>query len=128
MHAAENIRYEVMDARTALPHEGPFDAVVWTPSIFAYTVSEFDVLMSSMRASLQGLLCGWTFVELDRPDPDALWFDMKSLSARLKSHFANVRVIEHSHPTIAPPRQVLVFYASDGHLPFDPAWPHSVRL
>jgi SAM-dependent methyltransferase len=129
VHAAKNINYEVMDARQTLP-EGPFEAVVWTPSIFAYRSEELDALMDRLRDAMSkgGLLCGWTFVEAERADPGVLWHDMNSLAQRLKRYFSNARVTEHAHPTIEPPRQVLVFYASDEVLPFDPEWRHGVRL
>jgi SAM-dependent methyltransferase len=127
MHAAKNVRYELTDARRALP-EGPFDAVVWTPSIFAYTSDEIDGFMARLRTAMpHGILCGWTFVEV-KQQADVLWYDMKTLAQLLKRYFGNVRVIEHIHPTIEPARTVLSFYASDGTLPFDTDWPHSVRI
>jgi len=129
MHTAKNIRYEVMDARKELP-AGHFDAVVWTPSITAYTPNELDIFMEKLHNSMSpnARLCGWTFLEADRAGPDILWHDMNSLAQRLKGYFKNVRVIEHVHPTIEPPRYVWPFYASNGRLPLDADWPHAVTL
>jgi SAM-dependent methyltransferase len=128
MHDAKNIRYEVMDFRKTLP-PGPFDVVVWTPTIVAYTPAEVDSLMEMLRKTMSdgARLCGFTAVEADRADPDVLWHDMKSLADRLQRYFKNVRAFERSHPSIQPPRHELYFYASDGALPFDTGWPHGVR-
>jgi SAM-dependent methyltransferase len=128
MHQTKNIRYEVVDFRQSLPN-GPFDAVVWTPTIIAYTVDEVHDLMGKLRnvLSKDGRLCGFTCVETDRRGPEVLWYDMASLAARLKRYFKNVRVFERVHPTVQPPRHELFFFASDGPLPFDTEWPHGVR-
>ena len=129
LHQARNIHYEVMDFRTSLP-AGPFDVVVWTPTIFAYTVSEVHTLMGKLRGiiSKNACLCGFTCVETDRKDPEILWYDMRSLAERLKQYFKNVYVFERVHVTIQPPRHELFFFASDGTLPFDAEWSHGVRL
>jgi SAM-dependent methyltransferase len=129
LHQAKNIHYEVMDCRTSLP-EGPFDVVVWTPSIFAYTVDEVHGLMEKLRRviSKNAHLCGWTAVETNERGPEILWYDMKSLAERLKQHFKNVCAFERVHPTIQPPRHELFFFASDGILPFDAEWSHGVIL
>ncbi len=129
MHPAKNVRYEVMDLRKTLP-QGPFDVAIWSPTIFAYTPEEVDAFMPRLREVLTetATLCGWTYVEADRPGPNVLWHDMQSLAERLKRHFKNVRAFERVHPTIQPPRHALFFYASDASLPFDPDWPHGVRL
>lgn len=129
MHQADNIRYEIMDCRSNLP-EGLFDAIVWSPTIFAFTPEDVDAFMPKLRGvmSPQARLCGWTFVEADHGGPDILWHDMRSLAERLRRYFENVRAFERVHPTIQPSRHVLFFCASDGLLPFDPEWPHGVRL
>lgn len=129
MHSQSNIRYEVMDFRKELP-EGPFDVVVWTPTIFAYTPDEVHASIERLRAimSKNARLCGFTAVESDRGGPDILWHDLNSLAERLKRYFKNVRAFERVHPTVQPPRHELYFLASDGPLPFDPEWPHGVRL
>jgi len=128
MHQAKNITYEVMDFRSALP-PGPFGAVVWSPTIFAYTPDEVHVLMAKLRETMSdgARLCGWTYVEADHAGPDILWHDMKSLAERLNRYFKNVRAFERVHTTIQPPRHALFFYASDGPLPFDAEWPHGMR-
>ncbi len=129
MHQAKNIRYEVMDFRKALP-DGPFDVVVWTPTIFAYAVDDVHTLMQRLHEVMasNARLSGFTCIEAARGGPDVLWHDMKSLAERLRLYFKNVRAFERAHPTIQPPRHELYFYASDGPLPFDPEWPHGVRL
>ena len=129
LHAGKNIRYEIMDFREQLP-EGPFDAVVWTPTIFAYSPGDIDKTMQALRKVMapDASLCGFTCVEVDQAGPGVLWHDLKSLAERLKRYFANVRAFERAHSTIQPPRNELFFFASDGTLPFDPEWPHGVRL
>jgi SAM-dependent methyltransferase len=129
LHPARNIRYEIMDFRERLP-EGPFDAVVWTPTIFAYGPDDVDKLMTRLRNVMakDARLCGFTCIEADRPGPLILWHDMKSLAERLKRYFANVRAFERVHPTVQPQRHELFFFASDGPLPFDPEWHHGTRL
>ncbi len=128
-HQAKNIRYDVIDFRETLP-KGPFDVVVWTPTIFAYTPLEVDRLMVKLREVIMpnSRLCGWTFVEAEKPSEDILWYDLASLGSRLKKYFKNVRVFERTHTTIQPPRDVMFFYASDGPLPFDEGWSHGLRL
>jgi SAM-dependent methyltransferase len=128
-HQAKNIRYEVMDFREKLP-DGPFDVVVWTPTIFAYTPDDVTHLLNNLRGvmSAGARLCGFTCVETDRADPRILWHDLTSLAERLKRHFANVYAFERVHPTVQPPRHELFFFASDGILPFDTNWPHGIRL
>jgi SAM-dependent methyltransferase len=129
VHPANNIRYEVMDFRSTLP-DGPFDLIVWSPTIFAYTPEEIHTFMGKLRETMSNnaRLCGWTYVETNRSGPDILWHDMHSLAGRLKRYFKNVRTFERVHGTIQPPRHALFFYASDGPLPFDAEWPHGVRL
>ncbi len=128
-HQAKNIRYEVLDFRKSLP-EGPFNTVIWSPTIVAYTPEEVDAFMTSLRTILakNARLCGWTAVEAAGPGEGILWHDLQSLGARLKKYFANVRVFERVHITIQPPRHELYFYASDGPLPFDTGWTHGLRL
>jgi SAM-dependent methyltransferase len=129
MHQTKNIRYEVMDFRQTLP-DGPFDAVVWTPTVVAYTADEVHSLMGRLHdvLSKDARLCGFTCVETHRRAPEVLWYDMGSLAARLKRYFKNVCVFERVHPTVQPPRHELFFFASDGVLPFDAEWRHGVRL
>jgi len=129
MHQAKNIQYEVMDFRQRLP-AGPFDVVVWTPTIFAYTPEEIDGMMPRLREVMgkNGRLCGFTCVEVEQAGPKILWHDMRSLAERLKRYFANVLAFKRVHATIRPPRHELFFFASDGMLPFDAEWPNSVRL
>ncbi len=129
MHQAKNIRYEVMDFRKTMP-DGPFDVVVWTPTIFAYTPDEVHTLMQRLREVMakDARLCGFTCIEAVHGGPDVLWHDMKSLAERLKRYFKNVRAFERVHPTVQPPRHELYFFASEGPLPFDAEWPHGVRL
>jgi SAM-dependent methyltransferase len=129
LHQANNIRYETMDFRKSLP-AGPFDAVIWSPTIFAYTPDEVHALMGRLREVMAegARLCGWTFVEADHAGPEILWHDMRSLADRLKRYFKNVRAFERVHTTIQPPRHVLFFCASDGILPLDAEWPHGIRL
>jgi SAM-dependent methyltransferase len=129
LHQAKNIRYEVLDFRNALP-DGPFNAVIWTPTIFAYTPDEIDVFMKRLRQVLAktAVLSGFTAVEAAGPGEGVLWHDLPSLGARLKKYFANVRVFERAHVTVQPPRRELFFYASDGPLPFDAEWKHGLRL
>ncbi len=128
-HQAKNIRYEVMDFRKTMP-DGPFDVVVWTPTIFAYTPDEVHTLMQRLREVMakDARLCGFTCIEAVHGGPDVLWHDMKSLAERLKRYFKNVRAFERVHPTVKPPRHELYFFASEGPLPFDAEWPHGVRL
>ncbi len=128
-HQAKNIQYAVLDFRQTLP-EGPFDAVIRSPTIVAYTPAEVDAFMMKLRGNLtkNARLCGWTAVETEGPDEGVLWHDLPSLGARLKKYFANVRVFERNHVTIQPPRHQLYFYASDGPLPFDAGWIHGLRL
>ncbi len=128
-HQAKNIRYQVMDFRKTLP-EGIFDVVVWTPTIFAYTPDEVHTLMARLREvmSQNATLCGFTCIEAVEGGPGVLWHDLKSLAERLKRYFKNVRAFERVHPTVQPPRHELYFFASEGPLPFDAEWPHSVRL
>jgi SAM-dependent methyltransferase len=129
-HQAKNIRYEVLDIRQALPTGGPFNAILWTPSIFAYDTTDIDLLMKKLRGVMtnNGCLLGWTAVEVEGPSDSVLWCDVASLGARLKKYFTNVRVFERRHITIQPPRHQLYFYASDGPLPFDQDWQHGIRL
>jgi len=110
-HQAKNIRYDVMDVRTKLP-DGPFDVVVWTPTIFAYTPDDVEHLMDRLRKvmSESARLCGFTCVETDAADPRILWHDVTSLAERLKRHFGNVYAFERVHPTIRPPRHELFFF------------------
>jgi len=128
-HQAKNIRYAVLDFRQVLP-EGPFDAVIWTPTILAYTPVEVDAFMAKLRRVLtkNAVLSGFTAVEAEGPGEGVLWHDLPSLGARLKKYFANVRVFERTHVTVQPPRHELFFYASDGPLPFDAEWAHGLRL
>jgi SAM-dependent methyltransferase len=128
MHQVKNVRYEVMDFRRELP-DGPFDVVVWTPTIFAYTPDEVHTLMGRLREILakNARLCGFTCIEVDHPE-NVLWHDLKSLAERLKLYFKNVRAFARVHPTTQPARHELFFFASDGPLPFDPEWPNGVRL
>ena len=128
-HQAKNIRYEVMDFRKTLPY-GPFDVVIWTPTIFAYTPDEVDTFMQRLREviSKDARLCGFTCIEANHAGPGILWHDMNSLAERLKRFFNNVRAFERVHPTVRPPRHELYFFASDGPLPFDAEWPHGIRL
>jgi SAM-dependent methyltransferase len=129
LHQTKNIRYEVMDFTKALP-DGPFDLVAWSPTITAYTTKDVHHLMARLRnvMSKDALLYGWTAIETDRAGAEILWYDMNSLAERLHDYFNNVRAFERIHTTVQPPRHELFFYASDGVLPFDPEWPHSVRL
>ncbi len=129
IHQAKNIRYEVMAFRKTLP-EGIFDVVVWTPTIFAYTPDEVHTFMAKLREVIRpnARLCGFTCIEDSHRNPEALWCDMNSLAERLKRYFRNVRAFERVHSTVQPPRHELFFFASDGILPFDPEWPHGVRL
>lgn len=129
MHPGKNIRYEVMDFRKTLP-DGPFDVVVWTPTIFAYNPAEIHTVMGKLREimSKDARLCGWTAIEADRGGPEILWHDMNSLAERLKLYFKNVRAFERVYTTVQPPRHELFFFASDGILPFDAEWSHGVRL
>ena len=129
MHPGKNIRYELMDFRKELP-PGPFDVVIWTPTIIAYSPPEVDALMKMLKSvmSERGRLCGFTGIEADHAGPDILWHDMHSLAERLSPYFKNVRSFERLHTTIQPPRHALYFYASDGVLPFDAEWRHGVRL
>lgn len=129
MHQASNIRYETMDFREKLP-EGPFDVVVWTPTIVAYTPADVHTMMGRLRQNMSkhALLCGWTAVESDHDGEDVLWYDLKSLANRLNRYFENIRAFERIHTTVQPPRHEMYFYASDGPLPFDNEWPHHVRL
>lgn len=85
-HQAKNIRYEVLDFRKSLP-EGPFNTVIWSPTIVAYTPEEVDAFMTSLRTILakNARLCGWTAVEAAGPGEGILWHDLQSLGARLKS-------------------------------------------
>ena len=129
MHQANNIKYEVMDFRTTLP-DGPFDVVVWTPTIVAYTPDEIHPFLNRLRGVMakDARLCGFTCIEAAGEAPDVLWYDLKSLAARLKRYFNNVRAFERVHSTVQPARHELYFFASEGPLPFDPDWPHGVRL
>jgi SAM-dependent methyltransferase len=128
-HQTKNIRYAVVDFRKELP-EGPFDVVIWSPTIIAYTPEEVDVFMARLSTILakNARLCGFTAVEAEGPSDDVLWHDLRSLGARIKKYFANVRVFERNHVTIQPHRHELYFYASDGPLPFDSEWTHGLRL
>jgi SAM-dependent methyltransferase len=129
LHAGKNIRYEVMDFCKELP-PGPFDVVIWTPTIIAYSPSDVHKLMQMLKKEMteRGCLCGFTGIEADHAGPDILWHDMRSLAERLKLYFKDVRSFERLHATIQPPRHCLYFYASDGPLPFDNGWLHGVRL
>jgi SAM-dependent methyltransferase len=128
LHQAKNIRYEVMDFREELP-AGPFDTVVWTPTIFAYSPDDVDAMMPKLRATMVdgARLCGFTCIEVEQAGPGILWHDTRSLAERLKRYFANVLAFERVHSTMRPPRHELFFFASDGTLPLDPQWPHAVR-
>jgi SAM-dependent methyltransferase len=129
IHPGKNIRYELMDFRKELP-PGPFDVVIWTPTIVSYSPSEVRTLLEMLKKvmSKRACLCGFTGAEADRAGPEILWHDARSLAERLNGYFKNVRSFDRLHATIQPPRHCLYFYASDGILPFDAEWPHDVRL
>src|SRR4029077_6397662 len=87
-HQAANVRYEVMDSRDRLP-KGPFDTVIWSPTIFAYTPTDVDRVMFNIRKATvpEARLCGWTWIENHEPNDRILWHDLRSLWARLKKYY-----------------------------------------
>jgi SAM-dependent methyltransferase len=131
-HARDNVRYEIADIREGLP-AGTFDGVIWDGAIEHFSTLEIDVIVKEIVRRLVpgGLLSGYTVAAsrqgLQHPDHEQEFEDMDDLVARLKPYFKNVLVFESIHPTITPARHNLFFFASDGVLPFDPAWPHCRR-
>jgi len=132
-HGRDNIRYEIVDIRKALP-DGPFDGVIWDGAIEHFSSAEIAAVMAEIKRQLvpNGVLSGYTIAEsgegLQHPDHEQEFKGMDDLATRLKPYFRNVLVFESLHQTIQPPRHNLFFYASDGTLPFDADWPHARRF
>ena len=79
------------------------------------------------RLTADGILSGYTIVEKDDGvkhihQHEYEFRDMEDLRRFLTPHFKNVKVFE----TIYPSRHNLYFWASDGTLPFDDKWIHSI--
>ena len=123
-NAAPNIAYVLADIRTAMP-EGNFDHIVWDAAIEHFTPAEIAGIMQAIRVRLVpgGVLSGYTIVERDDGVKSLSHheYEFKSkedLRRFLVPHFAHVTVFETKHPG----RHNLYFWASDGVLPFHPAW------
>lgn len=126
---APNIRYEVVDVRTDLP-AGPFDHVVWDGAIEHFTPGEIDAILSTVRDRMSpgAMLTGYTIQKrpdrgLHHPLHEYEFSSKADLARFFTPHFRNVLVFE----TIYPERHNLHFIGSDGVLPFDANWPHSLR-
>lgn len=125
---APNVEFVLADIRTSMP-EGQFDNIVWDAAIEHFTLEEVGHILKSIKDRLRpsGILSGYTIVE--RADGVKSLshheYEFKSkedLLAVLASYFRRVTVFE----TIYPERHNLYFWASDGHVPFDPEWDRSV--
>ncbi|MBV8168721.1 MAG: class I SAM-dependent methyltransferase, partial [Alphaproteobacteria bacterium] len=131
-HQQDNIRYAVADIRDGMP-AGPFDNVIWDAAIEHFTEAEIAAILGGIHGRLVagGLLCGYTVAEVgdakQHHDHEYEFKGMRDLGDLLKRHFAHVLVLENIHFTIQPERHNLVFFASDGVLPFDPGWPRCYR-
>jgi SAM-dependent methyltransferase len=128
-NAADNIRYEVADIRRSLP-QGIYDNVVWDAAIEHFTEQEITEVLAQITRRLTpgGTFSGYTLQEreglLQHPDHEYEFKSKSDLGELLLRLFRNVLVFE----TIYPERHNLHFIASDGPLPFDPAWPQALRL
>jgi cyclopropane fatty-acyl-phospholipid synthase-like methyltransferase len=130
---APNVDYRCCDIRTDLP-AGEFDNVVWDSAIEHFTEQEILAILANIKQRLtpSGTLNGYTLVE--KPTGKSLVhheYEFKSkeeLAILLKKVFKNAMVVETSSHDVIEDRQNLYFFASDGVLPFDPAWENAVRL
>ena len=127
-NAAANVEFRVADIRTGMP-EGTFENVVWDAAIEHFQPAEIEAILAAIKARLtvDGVLSGYTLVERQDGEKhlhqhEYEFHDMEDLRRFLAPHFKNVRVFE----TIYPSRHNLYFWASDGAVPFDPDWKHSI--
>ena len=113
--------------------EGTFDNVVWDAAIEHFTQQEMADILRQIKSRLApgGIMTGYTIVE--KPDGKSHIdheYEFKSqsdLKQLLVGHFANVRVFETAWKDKYESRRNLYFFASDGALPFDPAWDQATQ-
>ncbi len=127
-NAAANVDYVVADLRQGLP-PGAFENVIWDfafPLRRYFSAAEIGAIVARIRQALasDGVFSGYTMAETDAPaegaDADAIALrGPEDLRRFLAARFRNVAVFE----TTSPDRRNLYFWASDGALPCDPAWP-----
>jgi SAM-dependent methyltransferase len=125
---APNIKFLLADIRKEMP-EGKFGNIIWDAAIEHFTPDEITKILSDIKARLSdnGILSGYTIVE----NADGLMslshheYEFKSkqdLMRFLQPHFKNVTVFETEYKV----RHNLYFWASDGIIPFNPAWSKAV--
>jgi len=127
-HSA-NIVFLLADIRTEMP-EGKFENIVWDAAIEHFKPDEISSIMTNIknRLTADGILSGYTIVEKKDGikhihQHEYEFKDMQDLRRFLTPHFKNIRVFE----TIYPSRHNLYFWASDGTIPFDMNWTHSIN-
>ena len=123
-----NIDFILADIRTEMP-EGKYENIVWDAAIEHFTPKEISSVLINIknRLEIDGILSGYTIVEKDDGikhihQHEYEFKNMEDLKSFLTPHFKNVKVFE----TIYPSRHNLYFWASDGVLPFDENWVHSI--
>jgi hypothetical protein len=81
------------------------------------------------RLGRDGVLRGYTILAGKSLSHHEYEYKSKEELARiLKQHFARVLVSENVSNDQFEQRHNLYFYASDGHLLFNPAWPNMLRF
>src|SRR5205807_4059621 len=124
---APNVSYQVADIRTQMP-QGTFDNVVWDAAIEHFTQEEIRELMTAIKSRLAsgGVLSGYTIVEREagksHHEHEYEFKSKEDLLRLLQPYFRNTRIFE----TIYPSRHNMYFFAGDGELPFDEAWPAQI--
>ncbi len=124
---ASNVSYQVADIRTQMP-QGTFDNVVWDAAIEHFTEDEIRELMGTIKSRLAsgGVLSGYTIVEREtgksHHEHEYEFKSKEDLLRLLQPYFKNTRIFETTYPS----RHNLYFFAADGELPFDDAWPAQI--
>jgi SAM-dependent methyltransferase len=124
-NAAPNVDFVLADIRTDMP-AGQFENVVWDAAIEHFTPTEIEKILADIKSRLlpDGVLSGYTLVERSDgtkslPQHEYEFKNKEDLHRFFTPHFRNVTVFE----TVFPSRHNLYFWASDGPVPFSPAWP-----
>jgi hypothetical protein len=128
--AAANLTYHLADIRTQMP-PGDFDNIVWDAAIEHFTEAEIAQIMGGIKSRLAkatGILSGYTLVARDDGQKhleqhECEFKSKEDLFRFLSPFFRNVAVFE----VPSAERHNLYFWASDGVIPFDPAWGQVVR-